>query len=67
MDVTEEIMVVKIKPSSYQYSPHRVNKTHEWDHKRVKLLSLGETFCTVQNFTAGKVGCYDEAEKAFIF
>lgn len=26
MEVTEEIMVVKIKPSSYQYSLNRVNR-----------------------------------------
>lgn len=46
-------MVVKIKPSSCQYSLHRVNKTHE--HKTI--VQPGETdFCSVQ------VGYYDEAD-----
>jgi len=44
MDVTEEIMVIKIKPSSYQYSPHRVNKTHVWDREESKTIVLGGNF-----------------------
>lgn len=36
MEVTEEIMVVKIKPTSYDDSLYRVNKS-----PRVKLLISG--------------------------
>lgn len=52
MEVSEEILVVKIKPSSYQYSRHRVNKTHEWESK---TIVLGKTLISaVCRTSAGK-------------